>query len=317
MPRCKNDPARSYNGNEPSPKGIGYCAHAEPTGARRVGRDGAPWVVATDANGRRFWKPAPSNKAAPAPAGDDAQERCVRGFARYEKKDGRIVHVLQGQREDGGQDGRLRLRDGSKVVDVPGGYRRVGVRRAWLLETFCKPSVDEGRVAGAVLFPHWLDKANALRGHWLTLKDARVMARGGGGAARKASVFAFHRNTGDRSADSDVNPRGRAVQAARFFRLLRCSVALEAANGDALFAVLRFPDADPFRTALHVEYKPGMWFPLDEHGYLPAADPQSAFRLLGRKVHWTDMPPSTRIGWRGGFLRPEALAHLPAKVFYV
>lgn len=29
MPKCKNDTTRSYKGNEPSPKGLGYCAHAE------------------------------------------------------------------------------------------------------------------------------------------------------------------------------------------------------------------------------------------------------------------------------------------------
>lgn len=56
MPPCKNDAARSYKGDEPSPKGFGYCAHAEPQGSRRKGRDGAQWSVATDANGRRFWK---------------------------------------------------------------------------------------------------------------------------------------------------------------------------------------------------------------------------------------------------------------------
>ena len=29
MPVCKNDPSKKYTGNEPSPKGFGYCAHAE------------------------------------------------------------------------------------------------------------------------------------------------------------------------------------------------------------------------------------------------------------------------------------------------
>ena len=29
MPKCKNDPKRNYKGNEPSPKGFGYCAHSE------------------------------------------------------------------------------------------------------------------------------------------------------------------------------------------------------------------------------------------------------------------------------------------------
>jgi hypothetical protein len=29
MPACKNDPTKKYKGDEPSPKGVGHCAHAE------------------------------------------------------------------------------------------------------------------------------------------------------------------------------------------------------------------------------------------------------------------------------------------------
>lgn len=29
MLECKNDKKSTYKGNEPSPKGFGYCAHAE------------------------------------------------------------------------------------------------------------------------------------------------------------------------------------------------------------------------------------------------------------------------------------------------
>ena len=32
MPICKNDPKKSYKGTEPSPKGLGFCAHAEKLG---------------------------------------------------------------------------------------------------------------------------------------------------------------------------------------------------------------------------------------------------------------------------------------------
>lgn len=45
MPTCKNDCKRYYRGNEPSPKGLGYCAHAEKINKRRKGRDGKFWVV--------------------------------------------------------------------------------------------------------------------------------------------------------------------------------------------------------------------------------------------------------------------------------
>lgn len=39
MPNCKNDPKRYYTGNEPSPKGLGYCAHAENVNTKKKGTD--------------------------------------------------------------------------------------------------------------------------------------------------------------------------------------------------------------------------------------------------------------------------------------
>lgn len=45
MPTCKNDCRRYYRGDEPSPKGLGYCAHAEKINKRRRGKDGKFWVV--------------------------------------------------------------------------------------------------------------------------------------------------------------------------------------------------------------------------------------------------------------------------------
>lgn len=55
MPRCLNDPSKSYKGTEPSPKGLGHCAHAAgPEGVVMLGRDerewekrGGRWVVKT------------------------------------------------------------------------------------------------------------------------------------------------------------------------------------------------------------------------------------------------------------------------------
>lgn len=40
MPNCKNDLSKVYKGTEPSPKGKGYCAHAEKVNTRRIGKDG-------------------------------------------------------------------------------------------------------------------------------------------------------------------------------------------------------------------------------------------------------------------------------------
>ena len=35
MPKCKNDKTKTYKGTEPSPKGLGYCGHAEKLGQKR------------------------------------------------------------------------------------------------------------------------------------------------------------------------------------------------------------------------------------------------------------------------------------------
>lgn len=56
MPRCKNDPRRSYVGTEPSPKGLGYCAHAEAVGKIRKGVNGLKWIVRQDPGGRKVWR---------------------------------------------------------------------------------------------------------------------------------------------------------------------------------------------------------------------------------------------------------------------
>tara|TARA_Y100000389_G_C17470244_1_gene529793 strand:+ start:6121 stop:6942 length:822 start_codon:yes stop_codon:yes gene_type:complete len=55
MPKCKNDPRRRYKGTEPSPKGLGYCAHAEPIKTRRIGKDNNPWIIQKTQNGIKRW----------------------------------------------------------------------------------------------------------------------------------------------------------------------------------------------------------------------------------------------------------------------
>ena len=55
MPKCKNDESRNYKGDEPSPKGLGYCAHAEPEGSQKKGKDGNMWEVKTVSSGSKRW----------------------------------------------------------------------------------------------------------------------------------------------------------------------------------------------------------------------------------------------------------------------
>jgi len=55
MPKCNNDITKSYRGTEPSPKGLGWCAHAEKIGGKRKGLDGNMWVAKIISNGSKRW----------------------------------------------------------------------------------------------------------------------------------------------------------------------------------------------------------------------------------------------------------------------
>lgn len=55
MPKCKNNPKKSYMGTEPSPKGLGYCAHAENLKTIKKGKDGNMWIVQKTKSGVKRW----------------------------------------------------------------------------------------------------------------------------------------------------------------------------------------------------------------------------------------------------------------------
>ena len=55
MPKCINDPKKSYKGDEPSPKGIGYCAHSEIVGTIRKGLDGNKWIISKTSKNIKRW----------------------------------------------------------------------------------------------------------------------------------------------------------------------------------------------------------------------------------------------------------------------
>jgi len=55
MPKCKNGPTKKYKGTEPSPKGLGYCAHSMKIGEVKKGKDGNKWKVRKIKNGSKRW----------------------------------------------------------------------------------------------------------------------------------------------------------------------------------------------------------------------------------------------------------------------
>ena len=56
MPFCKNDPLKKYIGNEPSPKGLGYCAHTEPLYKVMEGKDSYYQYNGPTINNSKKWK---------------------------------------------------------------------------------------------------------------------------------------------------------------------------------------------------------------------------------------------------------------------
>jgi hypothetical protein len=55
MPKCLNDHTKTYKGDEPSPKGFGYCAFPEEDGKIMLGKDNKQWKVKLTSNGQKRW----------------------------------------------------------------------------------------------------------------------------------------------------------------------------------------------------------------------------------------------------------------------
>ena len=55
MPKCKNYPKKTYKGTEPSPKGLGWCAHSENIGTVKKGKDGKQWIIQKTSIGTKKW----------------------------------------------------------------------------------------------------------------------------------------------------------------------------------------------------------------------------------------------------------------------
>lgn len=55
MPSCLKNSKSSYNGTEPSPKGLGYCAHCEKIGTKRIGLDGNYWIIEKNKKNIKRW----------------------------------------------------------------------------------------------------------------------------------------------------------------------------------------------------------------------------------------------------------------------
>ena len=86
MPFCKNDPKKSYKGTEPSPKGLGYCAHSENVGKIMKGLDGNKWIISKTSQGVKRWIKYSNEKVIKNPKKELTNENNCSKFVVYEKK---------------------------------------------------------------------------------------------------------------------------------------------------------------------------------------------------------------------------------------
>lgn len=170
MPPCKNDQKRTYAGTEPSPKGLGICAHAESAGKVSRGKDGRLWQVALDKNGTKSWKPL---KGPAWPYGPMTLPRALKALSIIEADADSIVDLkvamlkavdLPAQMADD-RFRRILARRNLQSVPVlararlpagsgPGAHREVG-----------PPRIQEevGKMAGRVRAPHETGAAQVRR----------------------------------------------------------------------------------------------------------------------------------------------------------
>ena len=118
MPKCKNDPTRTYKGTEPSPKGLGFCAHAEKLSVKRKGKDGNEWIINTTKSGIQRWIKHNS---------EDKLD-CSK-FVRYEKRTGKITRRLDGLQF---RKGYIHLEKSLNIFDkeetkIPSGYKKASL----------------------------------------------------------------------------------------------------------------------------------------------------------------------------------------------
>ncbi len=94
MPKCKNDSKKSYKGTEPSPKGLGWCAHAEEENKIRKGKDTNKWIVKKVSNGSNKWVKYTNSI-------NFANEKvdCSK-FRVYRKKDKNVIRSRMGLKND-------------------------------------------------------------------------------------------------------------------------------------------------------------------------------------------------------------------------
>ena len=147
MPICKNDPKRSYIGDEPSPKGFGYCAHAEKIGTTKIGKDGNLWIIQETKTGSKRWVKKTNNKITLEKSNKNTDNKldCSK-FVNYIKKEkksfGTLTHSIMGLEFEKGFI--YKAIDFNKFekepTKIPEGYRKTKVDAKYIKKYWCDSS---------------------------------------------------------------------------------------------------------------------------------------------------------------------------------
>lgn len=127
MPHCLNNPKRTYKGNEPSPKGLGYCASGEKEGKKMKGKDGNMWKKQ---NGRWIKYTKIERK--------ETKLDC-KNFVRYEMRKNTNIYSISGISADKGYIYKWLdyNKFEKKPTEIPKGYRKVKLSKDWIKEFGC------------------------------------------------------------------------------------------------------------------------------------------------------------------------------------
>ena len=144
---------------------------------------------------------------------------------------------------------------------------------------------------GRVDYRDWEEETRASH---VCIKDILILEPG-----TSVKYICMDRNVWDIALDD--NKEGTHYDPLHFFR---ANIVTFTKTGYGIGGTLDYPDVGLLEDfELHLEYRPGNWFPLQD-GQLPAEDDQGFADFPWTEPQsWRNFPLTTRVGYRGPFVR--------------
>ena len=236
---------------------------------------------------------------------------CIQRFVHYEKKTkspngGTTTQLLVGVTADKPGYFHESISDYAEFKDtpkkVPSGYKKWPDTKSqqFARDFYCK---SKSKKAEKVKSLEGLEESkwyNESRKHWLTIGDLLSLKSG-----NELDILLYHRNALDApmtyfKSDTSYTPK-------KFFKSERDTLV---ASDETLMCYFKnYEKHDPTHKYLEVEYKRDKWYPLED-GFLPASKNKK-----GKKIHFTELPKKTPVGFRGPMILWKELSKLP-KIYF-